>query len=365
MSRSASRRDFLRRVSKWTAAGLVSTAVPPAAARAARSSQSKIKVGQIGTSHAHATKLEVYRQSSDYEVVGIVEPDEALREQAQKKSAFRDLPWMTEEQLLNQPGLQAVLVETEVRDLLNAAEHAVAAGKHVHLDKPAGQSFSQYRRLLASAEQQKLLVQMGYMFRYSPAVVLLRQMLNDGWLGEVFEIQAVMSKVLPLGDRKDLAQYPGGMMFELGPHLIDMLIAIMGRPDSIKSFARHSAAIDDNLVDNMLAVCEYPKAIATIKSSAEEVEGGSRRQFVVCGTSGTFEIQPLEPPKVRLSLDRKRGEYRRGSQAVDVGPYQRYVADAADMARIIRGEKGSDFSYAHDLTVQETILRASGLSLDS
>src|SRR3954465_6449613 len=82
----------------------------------------RIKVGQIGVGHAHATKLSVYRQSPDYEVVGIVEPDDRLREGSKSKEPFRGLPWLTREQLLGVPGLQAVLVETRVRDLLDTAE---------------------------------------------------------------------------------------------------------------------------------------------------------------------------------------------------------------------------------------------------
>ena len=106
---------------------------------------------------------------------------------------------MTQEQLLNVPGLQAVLVETRVRDLLNAAESCIAAGKHIHLDKPAGESLPQFQRILESAAKQKLLVQMGYMYRYNPAVVLLRDFLKQGWLGDVFEVHAVMSKVINSG----------------------------------------------------------------------------------------------------------------------------------------------------------------------
>src|SRR5262245_17322434 len=79
----------------------------------------RLKVGQIGVGHAHAAKLGVYRRSPDYEVVGLVEPDAALRQRAEGQAAFRGLPWMTREQLLNVPGLQAVLVETRVRDLLD------------------------------------------------------------------------------------------------------------------------------------------------------------------------------------------------------------------------------------------------------
>src|SRR4051812_19382331 len=82
----------------------------------------RIKVGQIGVGHAHATKLAVYRRSPDYEVVGIVEPDADLRKRAEGQPAFKDLAWLTREQLLNIPGLQAILVETQVADLLDTAE---------------------------------------------------------------------------------------------------------------------------------------------------------------------------------------------------------------------------------------------------
>src|SRR5690348_3480794 len=65
----------------------------------------RIKIGQIGVGHAHAGKLSVFRESPDYEVVGVVEPDAALREAAATQAPFRDLAWMTQEQLLNVAGL--------------------------------------------------------------------------------------------------------------------------------------------------------------------------------------------------------------------------------------------------------------------
>jgi predicted dehydrogenase len=202
---------------------------------------------------------------------------------------------------------------------------------------------------------------MGYMYRYSPAVLLLRQMLKDGWLGDVFEVHTVMSKVVGAAERRQLAEYPGGIMFELGCHVIDSVVAILGKPERIHAFPRHSAAAADGLLDNMLAVFEYPQATATVKSAALEVEGFSRRHFVVCGSQGTFHIQPLDSPAVRLTLDRDRGDHKKGIQEITLPKFTRYVADAADMARIVRGEKETDFSYAHDLAVQESVLRASGI----
>ena len=94
------------------------------------------------------------------------------------------------------------------------------------------------------------------------------------------------------------------------------------------------------------------------------MEGFARRQLTVCGTEGTFHIQPLDNPSGRLALSRPRGDYKAGYQDVPLPKYTRYVDDAADMARIIRGEKASDYSYAHDAAVQESLLRACQLPLD-
>ncbi len=320
-----------------------------------------IRIGQIGTSHAHATKLSVYRQSADYEVVGIVESDPRRRETAERQAAFRDLPWMTQEELLNQPGLQAVLVETSVRESLEAATACIEAGCHVHLDKPAGESLPLLEQLLQAAESAKLLVQLGYMYRYNPGFSLLHELLREGALGDVFEVQAVMSKVVGAADRIQLAAYPGGMMFELGCHLLDQVIRVLGTPQRVQGYARHSGGNGDSLKDNMLAVLEYPRALATVKSTALEVDGGSRRHFTVCGTAGTLQIQPLDSPAATLTLIAPHKSWKSGTQRIALPAYTRYVDDAADMARIIRGEKLADYSYQHDFTVQKTLLQACGL----
>ncbi|WZP00236.1 Gfo/Idh/MocA family oxidoreductase [Isosphaeraceae bacterium EP7] len=314
--------------------------------------------------HAHASKLSVYRRSVDYEVVGLVEPDDRLRREATSKEPYRGLPWMTREQLFNVQGLQAVLVETWVRDLLDAAEAGVAAGFHVHLDKPAGESLPQYSRILEAASRKKLWVQMGYMYRYNPAVVLLRDLLKQGWLGDVFEVHSVMSKVVAPPERRALAKYRGGIMFELGCHVIDLVVGVLGAPTKVTPYSRHSSNLEDSLADNMLAVFEYPGATATVKSSALEVDGSERRHLVVCGTEGTFHIQPLDNPSARVAFSAAHGAYRKGYQDVSFPKYTRYVDDAADMARVIRGEKATDFTPQHDLAVQTSVLQASRMPTD-
>jgi predicted dehydrogenase len=355
----STRRTMLKYVA--SAAAVVPMLAWPARGQTPRR---RVRVGQMGVGHAHASKLAAYRASDDYEVVGVVEPDEGLRHGAQADPVYQGLPWMTHEQLLNTPGLDAVLVETRVRDLLDTAEACIAAGKHIHLDKPAGESLPHFRRIVEAAQRQHLMIQLGYMYRYNPGVVLLRQILRQGWLGDVFEVHAVMSKVVAPDSRRVLAEYPGGIMFELGGHVMDLVIGVLGKPRSVTPFAQRAARTADNLVDNMLAVLTYDRAIASVKSSALEVEGFARRHLVVCGTEGTFQIQPLDDPAVRVALSRDREQYRSGYQDVVQPKYTRYVGDAADMASVIRGEKEFLFSYQHDLDVQQALLQACELPIE-
>lgn len=328
----------------------------------------KIKIGQIGTAHSHAAgKLEAIRKlADDYELVGVVEADSQRRKRAEGRGPYQGLAWMSEEQLLATPGLEAVDVETPTLDLVPTAMRAVAAGKHVHLDKPPGISLASFHRLLDEAQRRRLTIQMGYMLRYNPAFQLCFEAVREGWLGEIFEVHAVMSKQLGAADRRRLLEYPGGSMLELGCHVIDAVVTVLGKPDRVTPHVRQTRTDLDDLADNQLAVFDYPQATATVRSSMVEVDGGARRQFVVCGTQGTFEIKPLEPPEATLSLAKACGPYRKGRQTLSLPKMTgRYDGEFADLAAVIRGQKALAWTPEHDLAVHETVLRASGLPLDS
>jgi predicted dehydrogenase len=208
---------------------------------------------------------------------------------------------------------------------------------------------------------------MGYMFRYFPAFLFLFDALREGWLGRVFEVHGVMSEKNSREERLELSAFPGGAMFVEGCHLIDLLVIALGEPDNIEAFARRTRPELDAAVDNQLAVFEYPKTTATIRSAVVEADDGRhrRRQFVVCGDEGTIEIRPLQPSKLLLTLERPRGSYEKCSQLevslpALAGPYDDQLLD---LARIVRGEKEADLLPSHDLAVHECVLRASGLPL--
>lgn len=323
----------------------------------------RIKIGQIGTKHAHAGgQLAELRKVADFEVVGVVEPDEAQRKRVESHPDYAGVTWLTEEQLFNTPGLQAIAVETEVGDLLNTAEKVASAGLHLHLDKPAGESLDQFQRILQTATQKKRLVKMGYMFRYNPAFQLMMRAVREGWIGEVSYIHAEMSKKLNDADRQDLQRYCGGSMFELGCHIIDSVHRVLGTPLSVSP---HIHKGSDGLADNVLAVLDYPKATALVRSSIIEPDGGPRRQFIVCGTKGSCEIRPLEPPSMTLTLDSPHDTFRKGTQEVPLEKAPRYAADWVDFAKAVRGETEWEFKPEHDLAVQKTVLLASGLMKQS
>jgi predicted dehydrogenase len=328
-----------------------------------RSPAPPIKLGQIGVGHPHAKgQMRAHRGLPDFEIVGIVEPDARLRAEAQQDPDYAGLRWMTEDELLNTPGLQGVLVETQIEKLLDTAERCIAADKHIHLDKPAGSSLPQFERLLDNAAKKNLLVQMGYMYRTNPGVVLLREMLAEGSLGEVFEVTAAMGKGADAKDRKAWAKFSGGLMFELGGHVVDLVVGILGEPTKVTPHVQRLGA-DDTLADNVVAVLDYPRAIATVKTNAIGKEGNKQRYLEVNGTKGSLRIDQLDAPSGRLFLSESVGKYKAGVHSLTFPAHERYVEESKEMARVIRGEASPNYSYAHDLAVQRTLLQACGMPI--
>ena len=104
---------------------------------------------------------------------------------------------------------------------------------------------------------------------------------------------------------------------------------------------------------------EYPKALATVVSSARDA--ASHRSFEVIGTDGSILIEPMEPvPSLRSSMREARGPYPKGTQEIKLGPQPRFVKDFEDLARAIQSGSPLRYSYDHELALQETLLRASG-----
>lgn len=353
------RRDFLR-----TSTGTILLTSAAVSTKTVAQSKESIRCGLLGLGHSHAMDaLGVLRSLEEFEVVGFCEPDASIRERFQNSKELKDLASLSEEALLGDPTIRMVAIESDVPRLLDFAEKAIHAGKHIHLDKPAGTSLSQFKKILDEAEEKNLLVQMGYMFRYNPGFDVIRQAVNEGWLGRIFSIQTHMSTDIPKEKRLIMSHHPGGVMLELGCHLIDMIVLLLGRPEKVTPYIRHDSPIEDPLADNTLAVFEYEHAIVKVEVCAQEVNPFPERRFKVVGTQGSIILNPLEPPSVRMTLREPHGDFPQGVTVRDFPDLDRHVLDFKDLAACIRGEKAFAYSKEHDYAVQETLLRSCGVEV--
>ena len=97
--------------------------------------EKKIRIGHIGTKHDHSLgKLQcVLKYPELFEVVGIVEEDPLQQEAVKNLPPYREIPFMTEEELFNK-GIDCALVEGFEYDLPYIAARCLENGIAVHID---------------------------------------------------------------------------------------------------------------------------------------------------------------------------------------------------------------------------------------
>ena len=291
------------------------------------------------------------------------------------------LKYLTEAEILADPTIRVVVIETTLEDSARAALAALKAGKHIHLDKPGAEKHADFVALRRYAAEKGLTVQMGYMLRYNPAIQLLIRAVKEGWLGEVMEVDASMGKLQDEASRKRFAQLPGGGMYELACHLVDTVVTLLGAPSSVQAYGNATRAPQDSFVDNQLAVLSYPKATVTIRCNHADPFGGPHRALAVRGTRGAMEIRPLESGKGVVRLDEPRDtakvcrqvgdkmvmfaepRFKKGENTftLDV-PKGRYDEEFRDLHRVLVGGQAFAWSADHDIAAHATALRAAGLT---
>ena len=320
----------------------------------------KIKIGQIGIGHNHGeAKMQAVRKFPElFEIVGFAEENERWIEKRGANIGYEGLPRMSVEEVIAKS--DAILVESDVWDLTKYAKMCVDAGKHMHMDKPASGTLEEYKYVLDTAKEKNLVVQLGYMYRYNPAVLQCFEHIKNGDLGEIYSINAEMSTFHKPEYKKWLTNFGGGIMYILGSHLVDLIVYMMGEPKKITSYLKHSGLDGIDFEDNNLAVLEYEKALARIFISSVEVNGYGRRQLVVAGSKGTVNICPLERPiKMTYSdtqmVDRPWENVCLEVPIENVSDDCRYDDMIQDFYAYIVGTKQNPFTYEHDYLVQKVL----------
>lgn len=319
-----------------------------------------MRIGQIGTRHGHADgKWQSLRSNSDVEAVGIWEPDPAVREAARGREAYAGARWFTSEaELLADPSVSAIAVEGRNHESLGMAQAAAEAGKHLWYDKPAGDDWPAYEKLLETIRQRGTYLQMGYMFRYSPGFQQLSQWVHDGTLGDVFSVRAHMSTRVDLAERTEQTRHRGGILYDLGGHMLDQVTWLLGRPTSVTAVTRNDATPElPSYSDNTLAVLQFPKALATVDIAAMEPRPTARR-FEIYGTRGSAILEGFDPARtIRLAID---GAGEQILPVPEVSRQELYDRELVAFLGVVRDSRPPDRTFDHERLVQETLLRVTG-----
>ena len=332
----------------------------------------KLKVVQVGIRHEHASgKYKTLKKLPDaFELAGLVDEAEFansptyLAPEYATFELYKNEKFFTLDEALNLPDLDAVLIEVPNLDLVPMAMRFAERGIPMHVDKPCGEDLGAYKLLLDLAEEKRIPFQMGYVFRYNPAVRFAVDAVKSGMLGHVFMVETNMNH--SYGGKvyeQYLTTFKGGVMFNLGCHLIDILVEMLGRPEHVVSLLK-GCEPGDPALSNTLAVLEYPHTHAVVAVASRDRM--PRRRMRIEGTNGTLEFCPMEffggkGLEIALKLQTDFGQYRAGEQKIGFPPESdRYAAQLMDFSAVIQGEAQDRYTRQHDFTVHEVTLAAGG-----
>lgn len=190
------------------------------------------------------------------------------------------------------------------------AEHAgaaLAAGKHVVLDKPPAANAEQFARLLDRAGDQLLMV--FHNRRWDSEFLTLRQILAAGTLGTVHRLESRMERWRPLGKggwREDPdPALMGGLRYDLGPHLVDQALQLFGPVETV--WARTRSLREVPTVDeDVLAMLVHRSGPTTLLSASLLTQLPGPR-FSAHGTAGSAVLQATDAQEAQLRAGARPG----------------------------------------------------------
>lgn len=201
--------------------------------------------------------------------------------------------------IINDPGIDLVIIPTPNETHYPLAKAALEAGKHVVVDKPFTMTLSQARELDALATRRGLLLSVFHNRRWDSDFLTVRDLIARGALGEVVSFESHFDRFRPqVRSRWREQAGPGtGIWYDLGPHLIDQALELFGRPGGIYvdlAELRPGA----RATDYFHAVLTYPRRRVLLHASMLAAAESAR--YVVHGTCGSYVKWGLDPQEERL-----------------------------------------------------------------
>lgn len=205
----------------------------------------------------------------------------------------------TFEDLINNDEVELVVITTPNTTHFDYASRALKAGKHVVLEKPFTNTSEEALNLIQIAAESGKILSVYQNRRYVSDFLTMRELISQNLLGEIHEFTATYDRYRPNaipGSWREASLPGSGILFDLGPHIIDQALTLFGNPETITADVRrqrHDVQADDyfNIWLN------YGFLKVTLHASMLVREQGPR--YMIHGTKGSF-IKYGEDPQEEL-----------------------------------------------------------------
>jgi predicted dehydrogenase len=277
-----------------------------------------VGISFLDITHPHVwTRADIFRDMPGVTLRSVWEPNDA-----RGAATFADRYGVTRagsaEAILRDPRVDAVVVESFTQNMADITITALKAGKAVLLEKPAANNPANMRRIVAAWRKGTALLQVGYMMRQASMVDFARDVLNGKLLGRVTAARFHVSVPAPdaVTPWFNLEDDIGGVLFEDGCHMLDVVLHLMGRPERVSAFVskfedlerKHKHMYEDAAVVNL----DWGSCIGTLSMVGWEAnEWIETWEMDFYGTEGTLQVGLL-PAYSRLFLREPKAGYPAG-----------------------------------------------------
>jgi scyllo-inositol 2-dehydrogenase (NADP+) len=185
------------------------------------------------------------------------------------------------------PSIDLIAITTPNEAHFDLTARALAAGKHVVVDKPFTATGAEARELAKCAEAAGLLLSVFHNFRWYSDYLTVRRLVADGTLGDIVDFESHFDRYAPdVPDAwRDKPAPASGTWWDLGPHLVDQALQLFGRPDAL--FADLAVQRSGGMAtDYFHVLMRYGTRRVVLTGSS--VAPRSDLRFVIHGTKASF-----------------------------------------------------------------------------
>jgi scyllo-inositol 2-dehydrogenase (NADP+) len=209
----------------------------------------------------------------------------------------------TLEELLSDPAVELVIVNTPNYTHFEYAKKALLAGKHVVVEKPFSVTVAEGQELadLAKKTDKKLSVYQSR--RYDSDSRTVKKIVEEGWLGHIVEAEIHYDRYVTALSPKVHKETPGpgrGLVYDLGSHLIDQALQLFGMPTSLFAdigIIRPISKVDDYMEILMIYP---PERNLRVRLKSSYLVREALPAFSIYGSLGTFIKTKADPQENRL-----------------------------------------------------------------